>query len=335
MEQFTLDADTLSSLTSAVTDPAASGNLGFLAGVLLVLMVIIAAFAVTTFVLGIVACVKAARAGRTCGWQSAMAKASVAFGILGIVAPIVMWRLSDTMCATGLLIAGFVCSIVAISSASARMRAHGKASVVVREPAVEAEREPEPAAEVEAESELDVVEPEVVVESEPEAVEDDADAADDGDDGLSEQVTMPLRVISADESGVRPVDPTEPAIEEKSDSSVDDSQADVADAPEHDPVLSTTEDDGAETATDDVAEAAEGDTDDAKDTDEEDDVEPMHKMTAAEREADHAARRAEEKARAEARARQQARARALAAEDPEYAEYLASTGRVAGSLRKG
>lgn len=321
MDQFTLDADTLSSLTSAVTDPAASGNLGFLAGVLLVLMVIIAAFAVTTFVLGIVACVKAARAGRVCGWEPAMAKASVAFGILGIVAPIVMWRLTDTMCATGLLIAGFVCSIVAISSASARMRGAAKASVVVREPAVEAEPESAPEPIVEAEAAPEVVEPEVVVESEPEAVEDDADAADDGDDGLSEQVTMPLRVISADESGVRPVDPTEPAIEEKSDSSVDDSQANAAE-----PEADTTEDDEGESEADKV-ESEEAET--------EDDVEPMHKMTAAEREADHAARRAEEKARAEARARQQARARALAAEDPEYAEYLASTGKVAGSLRKG
>lgn len=324
MDQFTLDADTLSSLTSAITDPTSAGNLGFLAGVLLVLMVIIAAFAATTFVLGIVATAKATKAGRMCGWESAMAKASVPFGILGIVAPIVMWRLSDTMCATGLLIAGFVCSIVAISSASARMRAHDKAREV--EPVVETASEPDaPAPVVEAEPETVEPEPEPArdepVEVEVDEVHDEAET----DDDVSAAVTMPLRVISPEESGVRPVDPTEPAIEEKSPSSVDDSQADEDSEPASEQAAPMTEDDVDEAEPDETVEG----------TDDEDDVEPMHKMTAAEREADHAARRAAAEAAAEAKAAQQARARAMAAEDPEYAEYLARTGRIAGSLRKG
>lgn len=326
MDQFTLDAQTVESLTSVITDPSSSGNLGFLAGVLLVLMVIIAAFALTTFVLGIVAVAKAAKAGRACGFGTPMAKASIPFGILGIVAPIVMWRLSDTMCATGLLIAGFVCSIIAISSASNRLRSKAApVREVATEPA-EAETAKEAPAVDAAESKL-VVESPVETDTPAEPAVDDA-VADDDDEPLDQQVTGELRVISADEPTVIPVDPTEPAIEEENPDSVDGAQAeDLEDETE---AAVAEVDDDASVADGDVVETP---VDDESDEDEEP-VEPMHKMTAAERAAQVAERDARRAAAAAAAAKKQARALALAAEDPEYAEYLAEQGKLAGGLKK-
>lgn len=330
MDQFTLDAQTVESLTSVIANPSASGNLGFLAGVLLVLMVIIAAFALTTFVLGIVAVAKAVKAGRACGFATPMAKASIPFGILGIVAPIVMWRLSDTMCATGLLIAGFVCSIVAISSASNRLRAKGAS--VPADPASEPQGAKEAPVDEHAEPEPVVEERELAPEAveasdDTTAVEDDV-AVDAVDESFDQQVTGKLRVITADEPTVVPVDPTEPAIEEESPSSVDDAQAeDLDDGTE---VVATEADDAASAEDDDAAETPVGDVSD----EDEEPVEPMHKMTAAERAAQVAERDARRAAAAAASAEKRARAMALAAEDPEYAEYLAEQGKLAGGLKK-
>lgn len=316
MDQFTLDARTVESLTSVITDPSSSGNLGFLAGVLLVLMVIIAAFALTTFVLGIVAVAKATKAGRVCGFATPMAKASVPFGILGIVAPVVMWRLSDTMCATGLLITGFVCSIIAISSASNRLKAkapEGQAAPAVAEaqPAVDAPV----AAEAPAEPAGDDAESDFI----------DEDVLDVDDEvPFDEQVTDAFRVITPDEPTVRPVDPTEPAIEEESPSSVGDAQADAS-----------VDDDPGDMTESEPDEAALDESETSDETEEEEElVEPMHKMTAEERRAQVAER---EVRRAEAQAlaaEKHARAMRLAAEDPDYAEYLAEQGKIAGGLKK-
>lgn len=330
MDQFTLDAQTVESLTSVITDPSASGNLGFLAGVLLVLMIIIAAFALTTFVLGIVAVVKAAKAGRACGFATPMAKASIPFGVLGIVAPIVMWRMSDTMCATGLLIAGFICSIVAISSASNRLRAKGASVpiVVASEPKEAAEApvdghvEPEPD-DKEREAASGIVE----ASADADDVEDD-DVEVDGNEPFDQQITGKLRVITADEPTVVPVDPIEPAIEEESLSSVDDAQAeDLDDETE----VAATEVDGDESVT--VDDDVEAPIDEQSEEGEEI-VEPMHKMTAAERAAQVAERERARAAAVAASAEKHARAMKLAAEDPEYAEYLVEQGKLAGGLKK-
>ena len=323
MDKFTLDSETVGSLMQLIADPTAAGNLGFLAGVLLVLMVIIAAFAVTTFVLGIVAVARAAKAGRACGFATPMAKASVPFGVLGIVAPIAMWRLPDTMCATGLLIAGFVCSIIAISSASNRMKAKAseKQAVSVAVPAEAQSAADEPvAAEVCAESADDKVE---VGSVDEDVADNDADDVD-GEVPFDERVTDAFRVITPDEPTVRPIDPIEPAIEEESPSSVGDAQADAS---VDDKPGDMTDDEPEEAASD------EGEPTDEPD-EEEEPVEPMHKMTAAERAAQAAERDARRAAAAAVAAMKQARAIKLAAEDPEYAEYLAEQGRITGGLKK-
>ena len=323
MDKFTLDSETVGSLMQLIADPTAAGNLGFLAGVLLVLMVIIAAFAVTTFVLGIVAVARAAKAGRACGFATPMAKASVPFGVLGIVAPIAMWRLSDTMCATGLLIAGFVCSIIAISSASNRMKAKAseKQAASAAAPAEAQSAADEPvAAEVCAESADDKVE---VGSVDEDVADNDADDVD-GEVPFDERVTDAFRVITPDEPTVRPIDPIEPAIEEESPSSVGDAQADAS---VDDKPGDMTDDEPEEAASD------EGEPTDEPD-EEEEPVEPMHKMTAAERAAQAAERDARRAAAAAVAAMKQARAMKLAAEDPEYAEYLAEQGRITGGLKK-
>ena len=323
MDKFTLDSETVGSLMQLIADPTAAGNLGFLAGVLLVLMVIIAAFAVTTFVLGIVAVARAAKAGRACGFATPMAKASVPFGVLGIVAPIAMWRLPDTMCATGLLIAGFVCSIIAISSASNRMKAKAseKQAVSVAAPAEAQSAVDEPvAAEVCAESADDKVE---VGSVDEDVADNDADDVD-GEVPFDERVTDAFRVITPDEPTVRPIDPIEPAIEEESPSSVGDAQADAS---VDDKPGDMTDDEPEEAASDEGEPADEFD-------EEEEPVEPMHKMTAAERAAQAAERDARRAAAAAVAAMKQARAMKLAAEDPEYAEYLAEQGRITGGLKK-
>ena len=323
MDKFTLDSETVGSLMQLIADPTAAGNLGFLAGVLLVLMVIIAAFAVTTFVLGIVAVTRAAKAGRACGFATPMAKVSVPFGVLGIVAPIAMWRLSDTMCATGLLIAGFVCSIIAISSASNRMKAKAseKQAASVAAPAEAQSAADEPvAAEVSAESADDKVE---VGSVDEDVADNDADDVD-GEVPFDERVTDAFRVITPDEPTVRPIDPIEPAIEEESPSSVGDAQADAS---VDDKPGDMTDDEPEEAASDEGEPADESD-------EEEEPVEPMHKMTAAERAAQAAERDARRAAAAAVAAMKQARAMKLAAEDPEYAEYLAEQGRITGGLKK-
>lgn len=330
MDSLNIDANNISGLVQTLGTSGAS-ELGFMAGVLLVLVIIMLAFAVATFVLGIVATVKATKAGRTCGWEPAMAKASLGFGIFAIVSPFIALKVPDGMGATLILVAGFIMAIVAIASASNRL----KIKVIADRAPVAASREDNPVPEAPALANPEAAEHAAqVAEVEPqlEPADESVDSlVYDGEDAsqaeMAVQVTEPLAVISCNEALVNPVDPIEPVIEDETPSSVDDMQVD--EQTEKADGEGFGDDDAIEDVADDVSEDSEDDSEE-----EEEPVEPMHKMTSDERDAEIAAIKADAAQRAAERAAAKARALERAAEDPEYAAYLLEQGKLKGSLKK-
>lgn len=342
-----ININELPSLLQTMGTPTAN-DLGFMAGILLVLMLIMLAFGIATFVLGIVATVKATKAGRSCGWETPMAKASLGFGIFGIIAPFLALEIPDSMGATFVLVAGFIMSIIGIASASNRLKAKAIADrAPVAQPiednpmpevteltnqdaaahaaqAVASEGVPEDTELADA-----ITEPiEVVATDEQESEVAEASVTEDVES--SDDEPNQFEVITANEALVTPVDPTEPAIEDESLSSVDDMQ-------DGNPTEAT---DSQEFGDDETDESIEDDVDElvkdepVADAEDEEPVEPMHKMTSDERDAEIAAIKANAAQRAADAAARKARALERAAEDPEYAAYLLEQGKLKGSLKK-